>query len=136
MVNLVVIEGRLTADPILEQSEKGNQLRYCRFSIANDRPKRKDEDTNTDFFNCVAFEATAEVISKWLHKGDSVTVVGRLINDTYEKNGVKRTATKIFVKEVSFGSRKRKSDQSESSILEMLDPAEFEEIFNGEDVPF
>ena len=134
MVNLVIMEGRLTADPTLRQSENGNHTRYCRFRIANERHKGKSEITH--FFNCVAFEASAEAISKWLHKGDTVTVVGTLVNDQYEKNGEKRTTAKIEVKEISFGSRKRNSDPTENGILETLDPAEFEEIFADEDVPF
>jgi single-strand DNA-binding protein len=134
MLNTTFMEGRLTADPVLQQSKNGNHTRYCRFRIANVRFKNKNEVTG--FFNCIAFEATAEAISKWLHKGDSVTVVGTLVNDQYEKDGEKRTVTKIEVKEISFGNRKRNAEPSENSILETLDPAEFEEIFADEDVPF
>lgn len=134
MLNTTFMEGRLIADPTLRQSEKGNHTRYCRFRIANVRFRNKTETVS--FFNCIAFEATAEAICNWLHKGDTVTVVGTLVNEQYEKDGIKRIVTKIEVKEVSFGSRKRKADPSESGILETLDPAEFEEIFADEEVPF
>ena len=70
------------------------------------------------------------------HLYGATQVVGTLVNEQYEKDGIKRIVTKIEVKEVSFGSRKRKADPSESGILETLDPAEFEEIFADEEVPF
>lgn len=134
MLNVTILTGRLTADPTLTQTENS---RYCRFSVAVDRPKRKDKEGKADFFNCVAWEGTAEIISKWYKKGDLITIVGNLRNSQYEKNGEKRTSTSVVVREVHFGNSKRKTENTEdTAAFPEIDPNEFEEIFSGEDVPF
>ena len=132
MLNVSIIEGRLTAEPTLTQTEK---TRYCRFRIASDRPKRKDGTVKTDFIQCIAFEGNAEIVTKWFHKGDKITVVGRYETNPYEDNGEKRISHSINVREVHFGNVK-KSLNDESAQSDGIDPAEFEAIFADEDVPF
>lgn len=52
MLNTVLLTGRITANP--EPRNIGDS-RYCKFSLAVQRPKRKgDESPETDFFNCIA----------------------------------------------------------------------------------
>ena len=64
----------MTADP--EIQTKG-ESRYCKFSIACDRPKRKGEEkAEVDFFNCIAWNRNADVIVDWFGKCDMVTLVG------------------------------------------------------------
>ena len=51
MLNKFMVSGRLTADPEIQTT---GENRYCKFSIACDRPKRKGEEkAETDFFNCI-----------------------------------------------------------------------------------
>ena len=135
MLNLTIVEGRITADPTLTVTDKS---RYCRFTIACDRPKRKDEaESQTDFFQCIAFETTAEFISKWFHKGDKMTVVGRIENSRYEKNGEKHTSTSIKVREVHFGSPKKKDENADNSVKSASPEFyDFEKIPDDENVPF
>ena len=60
-----MVTGRLTADP--EIQTKG-ESRLCKFTIACDRPKRKDEENpETDFFQCIAWNRNADVIVDWFH---------------------------------------------------------------------
>jgi len=56
-------------------------------------------------------------------------------NHRYEKNGEKRIATEVIVREIHFTGNKRNS-QSADELDFSYDPAEFEEIFADEDVPF
>lgn len=59
MLNNVMIMGRLTAD---SEVKIAGENRYCRFSLAVQRPKRKGEETaETDFFNLVAWNNNADV---------------------------------------------------------------------------
>ena len=89
-MNSINIIGRLTSDPTLRTSEKGNQI--ANFSVAVD-----DTGKRTDFFDCAAFTKTAETVSKYLKKGCKVGITGRLRIDKYEKftdNRVTFTASK------------------------------------------
>ena len=66
MLNKFMVAGRLTADP--EIQTKG-ESRLCKFTIACDRPKRKgEENPETDFFTCTAWNRNADVIADWFGK--------------------------------------------------------------------
>lgn len=58
---------------------------------------RMSKDKKTDFFDCVAFGKTAELVADLLRKGEQVVIYGRLQIDEWEKDGVKRTSPKIIV---------------------------------------
>ena len=63
MFNLVVLTGRLTADPELKTTPNGTSV--VSFSIAVDRRYRAGEERQTDFINIVAWRSSAEFISKY-----------------------------------------------------------------------
>lgn len=112
MLNNVNIMGRLTDDPEIRNN---GENRYCKFTIAFQRPAREGEDNaETDFFNCIAWNRNADVIADWYSKGDKLLIVGTLRNSKYEKNGKKHTSTEIVVKEIHFTGSKKKSKPDES----------------------
>lgn len=95
MLNLTILTGRLTAAPIFTQT-KGS--RYCCFSIAVDRPTKTDKTCESDFFDCIAWEATGEIIAKWYKKGDMITVVGNLYAPECILDTSARAVTRIIPK--------------------------------------
>lgn len=106
-MNKIILIGNLTRDP--ELTETANYKKLCRFTIAVGRTFDKEK---TDFFRCTAWEQKAEVIEKYVHKGNKLGVIGRLeINET-EKDGVKTRHHNIIVDEIEFLTPK--SEQSES----------------------
>ncbi len=122
MMNNLMIMGRLTADPKLNNSGNAD---YCRFSIAVDRPKRKGDDrVKTDFFSCIAWDGTARVISRYYTKGDLLVLGGHIRNNRYEKNGESLTSTEILVREIHF-TNTRKSDSTKKS--EIMPETEYTE---------
>ena len=95
MMNLVILMGRLTADPELKSTQNGKSV--VSFSIAVERNFKKDSERQSDFFNCVAWSHTAEFISKYFVKGQMIAIQGELRNEEYTKDGQKRYYTKIYV---------------------------------------
>lgn len=67
---------------------------YIPFAVACNRMSK---DKKSDFFDCVAFGKTAELVADLLRKGEQVVIYGRLQIDEWEKDGVKRTSPKIIV---------------------------------------
>ena len=63
-MNQVLLIGRLTKDPELKYSQSGKA--FCRFSIAVTKEFNRNE---TDFFDCVAWNKTAEIIAEYMRKG-------------------------------------------------------------------
>ncbi|MBR6603484.1 MAG: single-stranded DNA-binding protein, partial [Clostridia bacterium] len=100
--NRVMLGGRLTADPENRQTETGVSM--TRFSIAVNRRYSKDSaQQQVDFFNVVAWRATADFVSKFFKKGSSIFVVGTIQNRSWTDNeGNKRYATDIVAEEVNF----------------------------------
>lgn len=72
MNNLTII-GRLTKDPEMKSGQSGKE--YCLFGLAVNRPFEKDK---ADFFNCIAFGKTAEVVSTYCKKGRELGVNGSI----------------------------------------------------------
>lgn len=103
-INKAMIFGNLTRDPEMRALPSGMQV--CSFSVATNR-NYKDRDGNrqesTDYHNVVAFGKQAEVISKYLAKGRSVFVEGRLQTSSWEKDGQKHYRTEIVMDRFEFG---------------------------------
>lgn len=114
MVNLVVLMGRLTADPELVTSSSG--ATYTRFTVAVDRSFVKSgEERETDFIRCVAWGKTAEFICNYFGKGQMISVQGEIRTGSYtNRDGAKVFTTDINVDKVSFTGDKRERGSSGS----------------------
>lgn len=110
------MSGRLTKDPELRYTT--NNTAVTTFSLAVDR---RDENKTTDFFNCIAWQKTGELISKYVKKGDKITIRGRLQNRSWEdKEGSKHSVTETIVDEVEF---QPKSESAKPAQMEKPAPA-------------
>lgn len=90
--------GRLVADVELRSTNSGKSV--CAFTVAINR---RGKDAGTDWVDCVAWEKTAEFISKHFNKGQQIAITGRLQTRSYkDKNGGKRKAVEVVVEEVDF----------------------------------
>lgn len=104
-LNKVILAGRLTADPELKTTPNG--ISVCSFSVAVDRRYSKD-NKQTDFINIVAWRSTAEFITKYFSKGNSICVCGSIQTRNYtDKNGNKRTAVEVVAEEATFCEGKK-----------------------------
>jgi len=107
MLNLVVLMGRLTADPELRTTPNG--ISVCRFTLAVDRNYAKPgTERQADFINCVAWRQTAEFVSRYFVKGQLVAVNGSIQTGSYtDNNGNKRYTTDVVVDNVNFTGDRR-----------------------------
>ena len=106
MFNLVVLTGRLTADPELKTTPNGTSV--TSFSIAVDRRYRSGEERQTDFINIVAWRTSAEFICKYFKKGSLIGIEGSIQTRRYQdKNGNNRTAFEVVANNVQFVESKR-----------------------------
>jgi single-strand DNA-binding protein len=101
MLNRVCLVGRLTADPELRYT--GSGLAVVNFRIAVDRDfKNQQGERETDFINCVAWKQRAEFVSNYIHKGNLVSVDGRLQVRSYEtQDGQRRQAWDVIADSVN-----------------------------------
>ncbi len=108
MLNHVTLMGRLTKDPELRTTSGGAAV--ASFSIAVDRDfSGKDGgERQTDYFDCTAWRATAEFVSKYFRKGSMVAVSGRLqMRDWEGKDGTKRRSFDVVCDNVYFAESRK-----------------------------
>lgn len=122
MLNIVVIMGRLTADPELKTTNSGNTL--TSFAVAVERSFAKGGNRETDFINVVAWRSTAEFICKYFRKGQMIAINGSLQQRNYEdRDGNKRTAYEVVAQQVSFcgGKQDKPSDAGHGALSGAVD---------------
>ncbi len=142
MFNLVVLTGRLTADPELKTTANG--ISVTSFSIAVNRSYRSGEEPQTDFINIVAWRQRAEFITKYFKKGSLIGIEGSIQTRRYtDKNGNPRTAFEVVVNNAQFVESKRDSAApggvaTETASFSNAGVNDFAEIDSGsdDDLPF
>jgi len=104
--------GRLTADPEMRYTQTNTGV--ARFTLAVDkRQKTQDGKREADFFNCTAFQQTAEFANKYFKKGQQVLIEGRLNNNNWvDKDGTKRYSTDIIIDQCYFADSKRSDSET------------------------
>ena len=125
-MNSVQIIGRLTKDIELKYTSK-TQTAVATFRLAVDRMKKED---GAVFIRCKAFGKRAEIMEKYISKGDPVAIQGRWEQDAYEKDGIKHVLDYVAVENFDFIGTKKKSDDVSDDI-----PDGFAQI-NDEELPF
>lgn len=112
-MNKVILIGRLTKDPEVRYSQGEKSTAIARYSLAVDRPFKKDRQSEADFLNCVAFGKAGEFAEKWFRKGLKVAVTGRIQTGSYtNRDGVKVYTTDIIVESQEFVESKKDADKA------------------------
>jgi len=145
--NLVVLGGRLSADPELKTTPSG--VSVCQFDVAvNRKEKPKDgQQPKADFFTVVAWRQQAEFVTRYFRKGSSISVTGELQNRSWTtQNGEKRYKTEIVAKVIDFVDSKSESqsqygqqnsyEQQNQYAQQPPVAPDFEELGEDEDLPF
>ena len=107
--NKVQLIGNLGMNPEIKTLDSGKKL--AKFSIATNESYKNakgEKVEDTQWHNLVAWGKTADIIEKYLQKGNEVAIEGKLNNRTYDdKDGNKRYITEIVVNELlMLGSKK------------------------------
>jgi single-strand DNA-binding protein len=96
-VNKVILVGNLGKDPEIRVIESGRKV--ANFPLATTetyKDKKGERIENTEWHNVVFWGAIADVIEKYLKKGNQIYVEGKLRTRSYEdKDKVKRYITEI-----------------------------------------
>lgn len=95
-LNKIIISGRLTKDPELRKTQSNKSV--ANFTVAINHKYNKEV---TDYFNCIAWEKTADIVEKFLGKGNRVFVSGRMESRTYDKSdGTKMQIWELIVEDI------------------------------------
>ena len=137
-VNKVILIGNLGKDPEVKYLDSG--VAVANFSLATTESYKNKEGervSQTEWHNVVLWRGLAEVAEKWLKKGSSVYIEGKIRNRKWEdKDGNTRYTTEILADNMTMLGKKDagSSETSESTTTTTEESIPQEE--KGDDLPF
>lgn len=94
-MNSINITGRIGKDIELKYTQSGKKV--VNLSVAVYRNKE-----TTDWFDCTAFEQSADLLANYCKKGDPIGLSGSMQSRTYnDSNGVSHRVWELIVNQVS-----------------------------------
>lgn len=137
--NQVTLVGNVTRDIEVKYLQSGTAVAELSIAV-NDRVKKgNDWVDECSFFDVVFFGRTAEVAGEYLSKGSSLLVSGRLKQETWEKDGQKRSKVKVIGDKLQMLGSKRRDEHDQTDQRETHDQSERPSAPPppaGEDSPF
>lgn len=110
-INRVILTGNLTRDPELRATAGGTQV--LSFGIAvNDRrrnPQTGEWEDYPNFIDCTMFGTRAEAVSRYLAKGNKISLEGKLRYSSWERDGQRRSKIEVIVDEIEFMSTRNQN---------------------------
>lgn len=100
-MNKVIITGTLHGQLVKNEIGEGKSKLLFTIISRNDYPNREGIYENT-FINCVAWNETAAFILRNFKLGDSIEAIGSIINETWDKDGVKQYKDRVQIGEVNY----------------------------------
>ena len=116
-VNKVILVGNLGKDPEVRYLDSG--VAVANFSLAtteNYKNKQGEKVSQTEWHNIVLWRGLAEVAEKWLKKGSSVYIEGKIRTNKWEdKEGNPRYNTEILADNMTMLGNRINSDVSDKN---------------------
>lgn len=120
-VNKVILIGRFVKDPISKKLSTGSDVAYSTLATNYYYKDSKTKKTKekADFHNLVFWGKLANIIEKYIKKGDKVYVEGRISTRSWDdKSGVKHYKTEIIVAELVMLGGKKKEESNKEVVKE------------------
>ena len=117
MLNLMILQGRLTKEPELRTTQSG--VNVASFTVAVERDYQSGGEKQTDFIDCVAWRGTGEFVSKYFHKGSMIVVSGKLQSRKWQdRDGNNRVNWEVNADSVYFGESRKDSPNAAQATYE------------------
>lgn len=136
-MNRITLSGRLCNDLDIRATAEGKNV--ARFNFAVNRRFKKEGGAEADFFQCVSFGKTAEVLEKCnVKKGTKLLLWGEMQNNDYTDNaGVKHYRMQVVLEGFEFCESKSSGSADSGSEGDALpDIPGFEAPAPDDDLPF
>ena len=128
-MNKVILSGRVTRDAELSYIPNAGVPKLS-FGLAVERNYQKDKNNKkVDFINMEMIGQHTEKLAQYVTKGKAILVEGELNIDNYEKDGERRSFTKVKVDRLEFLAGNSNNENKANNL-------EFQEVGNDEDIPF
>lgn len=139
-MNKIMLIGNVGKDPEVKYVEQG--VAVARLSLATTErgyalPNGTQVPDRTDWHNVILWRRLAEVVEKYVHKGDKLYIEGRVRYTTYDdKRGVRHNMTEIWADNMEMLSPKTQTTTPQSNISAAPIQPEESEISDDGGLPF
>ena len=140
-MNKIMLTGRLVKDAEMSFLP-GTGMPKVTFTVAVDRAYQKDKNNKkVDFIPAEMIGKHTEKLAQYLTKGKMIGVEGELNIDQYEKDGQKKSFTKVKVDKLEFlgGGSKETYPDLTGGINKYSPPdptGKFKEVLDDDELPF
>ena len=110
-MNTVQLLGYIGQQPEINYTQSG--MAIGKFSLAT--KKRVKGEDKTSWHRCVAFQQTAELVGKYVNKGDQLAVEGDISYGSYDMDGHTVYTSDIIVNRIHFVGGRKESQQNNQS---------------------
>ena len=132
MANKIFLTGRTTKNAELGFIGATGTPKMT-YTLAVERSYQKDKNNKkVDFINCEMIGQHTEKLAQYVTKGKAILVEGELNIDNYEKDGERRSFTKVKVDRLEFLASNNNNENKNTT----SDFGNFQEVGNDEDIPF
>jgi single-strand DNA-binding protein len=101
-VNKVILLGNIGKDPEVRETKAGNIVNLVMATSEKYTDKSGQKQENTEWHNLVVFGKLADVVAKYVRKGDKLYVEGSITTRKWEdKEGNTRYNTEIKVRDLT-----------------------------------
>ena len=101
MLNQVLMVGRLTSDPEINEVENSRKVTTIIVAVPRSY-KNADGEYETDYIDCVLWTGIAENTTEYCKKGDILGLKGRVQTRIYETDEKKKYVTEVVAEKVTF----------------------------------
>ena len=134
-LNQIIIMGRLTETPKLNTTPGGSTVTNFTLAVERDFRDKSTGKKEVDFIDCVAWNGTAEFVTRYLEKGRMIVASGCLqMRDYTDNKNIKRRAAKVVVADAYFADSKTGGNSQQSEPTQAV--PQYEELKDDEDLPF
>jgi len=112
-VNKVILLGNIGKDPEVRETKAGNIVNLTMATSEKYTDESGQKQENTEWHNLVVFGKLADVVAKYVKKGDKLYVEGSITTRKWEdKEGNTRYTTEVKVRDLTMlGGGEKKSTQ-------------------------
>lgn len=108
-INRIIIVGRVGRDPEIKTTKSGKSV--CEVTVATSSKRGGEEETQWHRVTC--WDKTAEIAGRYLSKGATVGIEGRLTYETWERDGQKHTTARIVCDQLTLMGGKKPDGQGD-----------------------
>lgn len=140
-VNIAIVVGFVGDEPRVNTTQSGRKV--ASFSVATTEKGYTAQNgttypDKTEWHNIVCWGKTADVVERYIHKGSSLYIQGKMRTRSYNKDGITRYVTEIECEMMQMLDRRTDSvnGYSQQSASQPSQDASWQEEKRDDDLPF